>query len=142
MVSTANTELLTIREAAQILRVSEVTISRWIKQGRLPSYRVGPRVIRIRRDDLDRIVTPETPETSESSDEFVDHVPIYDWSGNRVRIRKPTKKDNERVLAWLEETRKFREEMRRSRGGRLVPSSAPIIAEERDKRGDQLSRRT
>jgi excisionase family DNA binding protein len=138
MVATPRHELLTIREAADFLRVSEVTISRWIKQGQLPAYRVGPRAVRLRRDDLDHLVRQEA---AENSDEDADHVPMWDWSGNPIHIRKPTKEEDERVLAWLEEMRKFRKEMRAGRGGRLVPSSASIIAEERDKRGEQLGRR-
>ena len=51
-------ELLTIPEAAAALRVSPVTIARWLKQGRLPAYRMGPRAVRIRRDDLTVVLRP------------------------------------------------------------------------------------
>lgn len=51
-------DLLTIPEAAAALKVSPVTISRWLKQGRLPAYRMGPRAVRIRRDDLAEVLTP------------------------------------------------------------------------------------
>ncbi len=51
-------DLLTIAEAAEILRVSTVTLSRWRRQGRLPTLKVGPRAVRIRRSDLDLIAQP------------------------------------------------------------------------------------
>jgi excisionase family DNA binding protein len=51
-------DLLTIKEAAAALKVSPITIKRYLKQGRLPAYQVGPRAIRIRRDDLERVLTP------------------------------------------------------------------------------------
>jgi excisionase family DNA binding protein len=35
-------DLLTLKEAATLLKVSVVTLRRWIKQGRLPAYHVGP----------------------------------------------------------------------------------------------------
>ncbi|HEV2527143.1 MAG TPA: helix-turn-helix domain-containing protein [Thermomicrobiales bacterium] len=51
-------DLLTIDEAAEHLKVSAVTISRWRRQGRLPTLKVGPRAVRIRRSDLDRVSQP------------------------------------------------------------------------------------
>jgi excisionase family DNA binding protein len=43
---------LTPREVSGMLRVSTQTVRRWIKQGKLPAYRVG-RAWRIKRADLD-----------------------------------------------------------------------------------------
>jgi excisionase family DNA binding protein len=43
---------LTPQEVSDLLRVSVYTVRRWIKQGRLPAYKVG-RVWRIRESDLD-----------------------------------------------------------------------------------------
>lgn len=51
-------DLLTIAEAAEILKVSAVTVSRWRRQGRLPTLKIGPRAVRIRRADLDRVSQP------------------------------------------------------------------------------------
>ena len=59
-------DLLTIPEAAAALKVSPVTIARWLKQGRLPAYRMGPRAVRIRRDDLAEVLKPSGH--AESSD--------------------------------------------------------------------------
>ena len=49
---------LTISEAAQVMRVSQRTIRRWIAMGLLPAVRVGPWLIRIDADDLARLGRP------------------------------------------------------------------------------------
>ncbi len=51
-------DLLTMQEAAEILKVSTVTLSRWRRQGRLPTLKIGPRAVRIRRADLDLVSQP------------------------------------------------------------------------------------
>lgn len=50
-------ELLTVRETASLLRVSPITIRRYIASGRLPAERVG-RGIRVRREAIEGFVTP------------------------------------------------------------------------------------
>lgn len=47
-----------ILTAAGILGVHECTIRRWIAQGRLPARRVGPKLIRIRKADVEAFITP------------------------------------------------------------------------------------
>ncbi len=47
-------ELLTVAEAAKLLKVTRHTLYRWIAEGRLPAVRHSRRVIRLRRKDLDR----------------------------------------------------------------------------------------
>jgi excisionase family DNA binding protein len=48
----------TVPEAARLLEVSPATLWRWIATRRLPAYRVGPRRIRIRREDLEELIQP------------------------------------------------------------------------------------
>jgi excisionase family DNA binding protein len=48
----------TIAEAARLLRVSQATIWRWIDAGKLPAYRIGPRRILIKTQDLEIMVQP------------------------------------------------------------------------------------
>jgi excisionase family DNA binding protein len=50
-------EFLTVKETARLLRVSPITIRRYIASGRLPAERVGRR-IRVRRKAIDGFVTP------------------------------------------------------------------------------------
>ena len=47
-----------VSEVAALLGVSRVSIWRWISAGRLPVSRLGHRTVRIRREDVDRIVRP------------------------------------------------------------------------------------
>jgi excisionase family DNA binding protein len=52
----ANSEdesFLTPQEVSDLLQVSVQTVRRWIKDEALPAYKVGPRVWRIRKLDLD-----------------------------------------------------------------------------------------
>ena len=50
-------EFLSVKEAAQLLSVSEKVVRADIVRGRLPAYRVG-RLVRIRRVDLELLVIP------------------------------------------------------------------------------------
>src|SRR5215467_11483645 len=51
-------ELFTVAEAAKLLKVSITTLHRWLKQGRLHAYHVGPRAIRVHRADLAKLLVP------------------------------------------------------------------------------------
>ncbi|MGI8549330.1 MAG: helix-turn-helix domain-containing protein [Dehalococcoidia bacterium] len=55
-------EYLTVAEAAKLLKVSQSTVWRWINRGEVPAYRVGQRRIRLRRDELAKIITLVTPQ--------------------------------------------------------------------------------
>ena len=46
---------LSIQEAAHARGVTTKTVRRWIAQGLVPAYRVGPKLIRIRPDDLENL---------------------------------------------------------------------------------------
>ena len=52
----------TVEKAAEDLGVSAETIRRWIRDGRLIAYRVGPRRLRVDLESLDGMVqgTPAT----------------------------------------------------------------------------------
>lgn len=43
--------ILTIAEVAKILKISEATVRRWIKTGKLPAFQLG-RKYRIRQKDV------------------------------------------------------------------------------------------
>ena len=44
--------------AAEYAGVHPVTLRRWVAAGRLPAYRVGPRLLKIDLDDLESIIRP------------------------------------------------------------------------------------
>ena len=48
-------QLLTVRESATLLRLSENTIRQWIWQRRLPVVRLG-RAVRLKRQDLEQLI--------------------------------------------------------------------------------------
>ncbi len=50
-----------VSEAAALLKVSHSTVWRWIKSGKLPAQRVGPKTIRIKQQDLGTILAPVPP---------------------------------------------------------------------------------
>lgn len=50
-------EAVSIKKAAEVLSVNEMTVRRWIQRGFLKAYRVGPFLIRIPRTELSRMRT-------------------------------------------------------------------------------------
>lgn len=68
-------DLLTVKEAANLLRVSPMTIKRYLKQGRLQAYQVGPRAIRIRKDDLQAVMQPTAAREGTSLKERIKFTP-------------------------------------------------------------------
>ncbi|MCC7352109.1 MAG: helix-turn-helix domain-containing protein [Anaerolineae bacterium] len=70
----------TVPEAAEMLEVSPSTVWRWIEAGRLPAQRVGPKNIRIRKEDLAAVITPArtqkvSMEDKERGDNWADYDP-------------------------------------------------------------------
>ncbi|GFG66890.1 hypothetical protein MKUB_43800 [Mycobacterium kubicae] len=56
--SAARPELIGIQEAADRLGVSYRSVRRYISAGRLNAVRVGPRLLKVRADDLDALMRP------------------------------------------------------------------------------------
>lgn len=52
MTDLARRKFLTVQEAANLMRVSSMTVTRLIRRGELTAYRIG-RSLRIDQDDLD-----------------------------------------------------------------------------------------
>jgi len=50
--------LFTLADAANELGLSQRTIRRYIAAGRIAAYRVGPRVVRVDLDEIDKLVRP------------------------------------------------------------------------------------
>lgn len=118
-------DLLTLTEAATLLKVSVVTLRRWIKQGRLPAYHVGPRKVRINRSDLSKTFTP-------TNQEEVNVMP------ERIPIRPLTDAEVKEGLAAFKEADAVIEAIRERRGGQPLDSSVPLIRRARETRAKQL----
>jgi excisionase family DNA binding protein len=58
MASSTRRQYVSLPEAQAILGVSNRTLRRWIAEGRLLAYRLGPRMIRLDADELDRFARP------------------------------------------------------------------------------------
>lgn len=52
---------MTKAEAAEYLRVSQATVDRWVREGRVKRYKIdGIQSARFKKDELDGIVVPDT----------------------------------------------------------------------------------
>ncbi|MFA5711515.1 helix-turn-helix domain-containing protein [Mycolicibacterium sp.] len=47
---------VTIQQAAEVLQVHDRTIRRWIADGTLDAKRVGPRLLRVKRESIDNLI--------------------------------------------------------------------------------------
>lgn len=121
-------DLLTLGEAAKLLKVSVVTLRRWIRQGRLPAYHVGPRKVRIKRSDLTTLLT-----LSRSRGE----VSVVKES-NPLSLSPLTDEEITQGLAALREADAVIEAIRERRGGQPLDSSVPLIRRARETRAKQL----
>jgi len=61
-------EYLSTTDAATVASVNEGTIRRWVRAGKLRGYRAG-RVLRVRRDELDRMLATGRRVTSKASND-------------------------------------------------------------------------
>jgi len=55
-------ELIGITDAAGILNVDNRTIRRFIAEGRIPGFRIGDKVLRVDRADVEKLIVPVLPE--------------------------------------------------------------------------------
>jgi excisionase family DNA binding protein len=55
-------ELLTTAEAAQMLRVSQKTIARWIRLDQIPAVKLPSGQYRVRRRDVDKLLAENRSE--------------------------------------------------------------------------------
>ncbi len=58
--------LLTLEDVAERLGVHIRTLHRFVADGRLPAYRIGPRLVRIRTSDVEAFLEPVQTRASAS----------------------------------------------------------------------------
>lgn len=58
MSKTASPPDMSISDVAAYLAVTTRTVQQMIADGRLRAYRLGPRIVRLRRDDIDGALQP------------------------------------------------------------------------------------
>lgn len=55
LINNTTAVLIDVNTAAALLGVSAKSVRRWISNGRLEAFRVGPRLLRVRRADVDAL---------------------------------------------------------------------------------------
>ena len=60
--TTTEQDWLTVAEACAYLRVTRATLYRWAREGKLPMYRLGHRTTRLRRSEVDALMTRKNSE--------------------------------------------------------------------------------
>ncbi|BAT53235.1 DNA binding domain protein, excisionase family [Nostoc sp. NIES-3756] len=63
-----NERFLTTYEIAQILRVNQRTVQRWISSNRLKATKVGPKILRVRKQDFDEFLKGQNQGCQEESE--------------------------------------------------------------------------
>lgn len=123
MVARFRDEYVTVAEAAAQLGVAQSTIRRWIREERVPAYRLGDRRILLRQHDLEGLAVPIRP---------VDEVDLS--------LRPPLMTDEEQARAWeaLRELDRFREKLLEERGGKPFRPVEDDIREMREERTREL----
>jgi excisionase family DNA binding protein len=118
----------TVAEAARKLRVSHSTVWRWIDSGRLPAYRVGPKAIRIREQDLETVIAPvATTQVSATNQARGPHRILV---GPRTSALTDIEVADR--LAALERAAASRAAQLASRGGVPLASSTEVVAQVRE----------
>ncbi|GFP32248.1 hypothetical protein HKBW3S42_00554 [Candidatus Hakubella thermalkaliphila] len=131
MTTTFESDFYTVEEAAKILHVSVSTIWRWIEAERLRAYRVGPRRIRIKKEDLSSVIQPAKIRKEEMA--------MWDMKGKGGSVRPMSANQAPDQATAIRKVLALREKILARRGGRLLPgSSADLIKEAREERTAEL----
>lgn len=126
-------EFMTVADAARFLKVSRVTIHRWLKQGHLRAYHVGPRTVRIRRQDLQRAIVP-----THALESVVD-LEARPIATSLAAVPPLTAEEIRRARKTMVEANRLGEEILARRNGQPLDESWPIIREAREARSAELA---
>ncbi len=129
MAANPEEDFITVAEAARLLRVSIVTLQRWIKQGRIPAYRLGPRYIRIRRPDLAKLLVPTSREEAEPAPEAMSV-----W----LDVKPLTEHEVQQRMEAIHRSEDLIARMRARKGGSRLSSSWRLIRQTREERSKRL----
>lgn len=48
---------LTVKEVAELLQVHPVSVCRWVREGIIPATRIGKRLTRIKKTDVEKLLS-------------------------------------------------------------------------------------
>jgi excisionase family DNA binding protein len=124
-------QYLTVSRAAKLLSVHPSTVRRWIDQGRLPAYRLGPKRIALRSVDLAGLIAPRPVERERGrgpdKEEHLTFRPLSD-------------KEQQQLHAAVEAARQHQAELLAQRGGEPFLDSTELIRQARQERTRELMR--
>lgn len=123
MVTRFKNEYVTVADAADLLGVAQSTIRRWIKEERVPTYRLEDRRILLKRDQLSGLYS-----SLHTTDELDDlrNVPLM------------TAEERRHAMNVVRELERSRDELVRKRGGKPFLPAEGVIREMRDERTREL----
>jgi len=121
-------DYVTTSEAANILGINRVTLHRWVKQGALRAYSLGPRRVLFKRSDLSQLLKPLQAEAPEAH--------MEERLGRA--IQPLTDEQVQQALATMRAGRALGERIAKRRGGKPWKPSWELINEARDERTKQL----
>ena len=120
-------DLVSAKEAAKLLNISESTAWRWINQQLLPAYRVGHKRVYVKRPDLAPLIKPART------------VAKSRLTPDKAAEERMSEADKKRWLKALAESKRMRDAMLAERGGRPWIPSHVLLDEARDERSEQLA---
>ena len=123
-------ELLTIAEAAKLLKVSTATLHRWLKDRRLRAYHVGPRAVRVHRADLAKLLVPTT------AVEDTEHSQVLTVSTD-LRVPPLTEAEAAAALIALTESQALTAAIQHQHG-KPLSASWPLIRQAREEHATRL----
>lgn len=152
---------MTVAEAAETLHVAQSTIRRWIREGRLPAYRIGQRRVAIREQDIARMIEPvqvgkdqddiaiEMDEMATTSDGATTRgettigrtwkeSAMSDEEIEAIRNRRLTPEEKRQALEALKRASENAARLTAKYGSNWTPSTLELIHEGREERTRQL----
>jgi excisionase family DNA binding protein len=116
-------QLLTVAEAARLLKVSTSTIWRWISRGELPAYRVGQRRIVLKASEVqDLLISVKRRQEEERV------------MPDSTQLAPLTSADVARLQAAMRQAQALRVRILQQRNGQPLPSSTELLREQREQR--------
>jgi excisionase family DNA binding protein len=125
-------DLISVREAARILHVSESTVWRWIGRGILKAHRVGPKRVCLRREELEPVLKPVPAGSIEDESAEAREQRL------RSYLRPMSAGPKRPIDEVFEDIRRINAEIVKRRGGLPLPESWLDINEMREERYNDL----
>jgi excisionase family DNA binding protein len=111
-------DFYTVTEAAAILAVSRTTVLRWIEEGRLTAFKLGPKTFRIRKTDVEALISPyqskQDPTTERAVQEALVEYKTGIWANYDPKRVKDALRKSAGALSHLDRER-FLKDMHNAR---------------------------